>query len=150
LLWFIENERKQAYGRLGFYYSCHAVCGIALFIIGTVSLSQLTNDSCWNTSYWYQIYYGAYIVVQTERRKLDVKLFYFLALNIKEIYINWLKALCKLKYRFVLKNKNGNRKVDLKKIQWSPKFYTLLKEGLTEVSKQLTLMHVALKRQNHL
>ena len=60
-----------------------------------------------------------------------------------------MKALCKLKYRFVLKNKNGNRKVDLKKIQWSPKFYTLLKEGLTEVSKQLTLMHVALKRQNH-
>jgi hypothetical protein len=59
---FEENERKQAYGRLGFYYSCHAVCGIALFIIGTVSLSQLTNDSRWNTSYWYQIYYGAYIV----------------------------------------------------------------------------------------
>lgn len=50
---------------------------------------------------------------------------------------------------FCIKKQNGNRKVDLKKIQWSPKFYTLLTEGLTEVSKQLTLMHVALKRQNH-
>ena len=88
-------------------------------------------------------------LVQAERREVDIKPFYFLALNIKEIYINWLKALCKLKYNFVLKNKNGNRKVDLKKIQWLPKVYTLLTEGITEVSKQLTLMHVALKRQNH-